>query len=107
VEFGAHSKSHPILPLVEDEALVEEEIGGSKARVEQELGRPAIHFCHPNGDYDDAIVGMVARRGFQTAVVVDAGLNAPAANPYRLQRLSVDCDLSDEYFRELLAGMHV
>jgi peptidoglycan/xylan/chitin deacetylase (PgdA/CDA1 family) len=107
VEFGAHSKTHPILPLVEDEASIEEEIVGSKTRLEQELGRPAIHFCYPNGDYDDAVVEVVARRGFQTAVVVDAGLNKPPANRYLLKRLSVALYYSDDYFRELVAGMHM
>jgi len=107
VEFGAHSKSHPILPLVEDEALVEEEIAGSKARVEQELGRPALHFCYPNGDYDDAIVGVVRHCGFQAAVTVDVGLNGPRADRYLLRRLSVDLDLTEDYFREFVAGIHL
>jgi peptidoglycan/xylan/chitin deacetylase (PgdA/CDA1 family) len=107
VEFGAHSKSHPILPSLEDEASLEEEIAGSKVRVEHELGRPAIHFCYPNGDYDDAVVDAVARGGFQTAVVVDAGLNTPPANRYLLKRLSMALYYSDDYFRELVAGMHV
>ncbi|HEY1221724.1 MAG TPA: polysaccharide deacetylase family protein [Bryobacteraceae bacterium] len=105
VEFGSHTRTHPILPL-EDEELVEEEIAGSKARIEQELGRPAIHFCYPNGDYNDAVVAAVARCGFRTAVTVDPGLNTRHANRYLLKRLSVHPALPDEYFREHIAGMH-
>ncbi len=106
VEFGAHSKSHPILPL-ENEESIAEEIAGSKMRIEQELGRPVSCFCYPNGDYNDAAVGAVERCGFQAAVTVDAGLNTVRANRYLLKRLSVSPEYSDEYFRELVAGMHV
>jgi len=107
VEFGAHTKTHPILPRVEDEELIVDEIAGSKARVEQELGRPAIHFCYPNGDYNSEGVDVVARCGFQSAVTVDAGLNTRRADRYLLKRLPVALDLPDEYFREQVAGMHV
>jgi peptidoglycan/xylan/chitin deacetylase (PgdA/CDA1 family) len=106
VEFGAHTKTHPILPL-EDEASIEEEIAGSKARIEEEVGQPALHFCYPNGDYNDAAIAAVARCGFQTAVTIHSGLNAPRANRYLLKRLSIDFDSTDAYFREHVAGMHV
>jgi len=106
VEFGAHTRTHPILPSMEDGESVEEEIAGSKARIEEELGRPAIHFCYPNGDYNGAVVDAVARCGFQTAVTVEGGLNTRRANPYLLKRLSVDPDVPDEYFREQVVGMH-
>jgi peptidoglycan/xylan/chitin deacetylase (PgdA/CDA1 family) len=105
VEFGSHTKTHPILPL-EDEELVKEELAGSKARIEQELGRPTIHFCYPNGDYSDVVVAAVERCGFQTAVTLDAGLNTRRANRYLLKRLTMDPDLPDEYFREHAVGMH-
>jgi peptidoglycan/xylan/chitin deacetylase (PgdA/CDA1 family) len=106
VEFGAHTKTHPILPNVEDAKLVEEEIAGSKARIEQALGRPAIHFCYPNGDYDDATVAAVARCGFQTAVTIRRGLNTPRENRYLLKRISLDTDYADDYFREAVVGLH-
>jgi len=106
-EFGAHTKTHPILPNVEDAAALHEEIAGSKARIEQELGRPAIHFCYPNGDWNDASEAVVKRCGFATAVTTEGGLNQPNADRYRLKRLSVEPGLSNEYFREQTAGMHV
>ena len=106
VEFGSHTRTHPILPNMEDRSLAEEEIAGSKARIEQELERPVIHFCYPNGDYDDATVAAVARCGFQTAVTIRRGCNAPREDRYLLKRLSVDPGGSDEYFRESVAGLH-
>jgi peptidoglycan/xylan/chitin deacetylase (PgdA/CDA1 family) len=106
IEFGAHTKTHPVLPNVEDADTLEEEIAGSKARIEQELGRPVIHFCYPNGDWNDASESVVERCGFASAVTTEAGLNRPGANRYRLKRLSADPGLAHEYFREQAAGMH-
>jgi peptidoglycan/xylan/chitin deacetylase (PgdA/CDA1 family) len=107
IEFGAHTKTHPILPNVEDTATLQEEIAGSKARIEQELGRPVIHFCYPNGDWNDATEAVVKRSGFATTVTTAAGLNPPNADRFRLKRLSVEPGLSNEYFREQTAGMHL
>jgi len=106
IEFGAHSKTHAILPSLENEGLIEDEIAGSKARVDHELGRPTIHFCYPNGDYNDATVRLVERCGFRTAVTIDSGTNAPRANRYLLKRLSVEPDFTDMYYREHVVGMH-
>ena len=106
VEFGAHTRTHPVLPSVEDPDLLRDEIAGSKARIDRELGGAAIHFCYPNGDYSDAAVDAVKRCGFQTAVTTEAGINGPGANRYLLKRLSVDLDRPGEYFREQVAGLH-
>ncbi|HEY1760873.1 MAG TPA: polysaccharide deacetylase family protein [Bryobacteraceae bacterium] len=107
MEFGAHTKTHPILPNVEDAAELQEEIGGSKARIEQELGRPVIHFSYPNGDWNDACDAVVQSCGFATAVTAEPGLNRPNPNRYQLKRLCLDLSLSSDYFREQTAGMHL
>ena len=106
IEFGVHTKTHPILPNLEDPQALHEEIAYSKARIEQELQRPALHFCYPNGDFDEASEGEVARCGFATAVTTEAGVNRGGAQPYRLKRLSVEPGLPSLYFREQVAGMH-
>ena len=49
VDFGAHTKTHPILSRIQDPAAQREEIEGSRVRLEQELGKPLRHFCYPNG----------------------------------------------------------
>lgn len=106
IEFGAHTKTHPILPNVEDADSLNEEIAGSRARIEQELRRPVIHFCYPNGDWNDGVEKVVAQCGFATAVTTQSGLNRPGADRFRLKRLSVEPGFPDEYFREQVAGMH-
>ena len=62
--------THPILPNLEDPESIYEEIAGSGKRLEQELGRAPMHFCYPNGDFNEAVLQAVERCGFQTAVTV-------------------------------------
>ncbi len=104
--FGAHTKTHPILPKLDKEAEIREEIAGSKARIEKELGRAVEHFCYPNGDRDDVSEAIVKSSGFATAVVTESGLNGTGADPYRLKRLSVEPGLSWDYYREQVVGLH-
>ena len=105
-EFGAHTRTHPILTSLEDSEAVYREIADSKKRIEQELGRAPLHFCYPNGDFNEAALQSVERCGFQTAVTTRPGMNAPGEPRYMLKRLSVRPGMPDDYFREMLAGLH-
>jgi peptidoglycan/xylan/chitin deacetylase (PgdA/CDA1 family) len=108
IDFGAHTRSHPILSRVAGDAELREEIEGSKLRIEAELARPARHFCYPNGrqeDIGDRTVAVVRQSGFETAVVTDEGLNFPGADPYRLKRLPADPAYSELFFQEYVAGL--
>ena len=107
VDFGAHTKTHPILSRITDPGRQREEIEGSKIRLEQELGRPVRHFCYPNGsrpDFDDQTVDLVRQSGFLSATTTERGLNFPGSEPYLLHRIGVEPALPKNYFIELLAG---
>lgn len=108
VEFGAHTKTHPILSRISNRQTLYEEIAISKSRIEQELGRPVIHFCYPNGrseDISEAAVELVRAAGFRTGVTAEGGINFPGASPLMLKRLGVGPDTPMPYFSELLAGV--
>jgi peptidoglycan/xylan/chitin deacetylase (PgdA/CDA1 family) len=108
VSFGVHTKTHPILSRVADPASLRTEILTPKTRIEAETGRPAVHFCYPNGgreDYTDAAVDIIRQGGFRTAVTAERGINFDDADPFRLRRLGVDPDVPLPYYRELLAGI--
>ena len=108
VEFGAHTKTHPILSKISDFKELSEEIGVSKARLEEELGAPAAHFCYPNGravDFNEQVVEVVREHGFHSAVTTVPGLNFAGAHPFLLRRLYIEPTFQDYYFRELLAGV--
>lgn len=107
VTFGAHTRTHPVLSRIAAEDELRLEIEGSKLRMEEMLGRPADHFCYPNGgpgDITTACVDVVRRAGFQTAVTTSRGLNYPASDAYLLRRIGVEPDLEPLYFQQCAAA---
>jgi len=106
VEFGAHTRTHPILTSLESDDQVRAELSESKRRIEEQLQCPVTHFCYPNGDFNDSVVAAVKQCGFLSATTVLSGYDSLSTDPYRLMRHSLEMDLSDEYFRESLAGLH-
>jgi peptidoglycan/xylan/chitin deacetylase (PgdA/CDA1 family) len=107
VDFGAHTRSHPILSRLESVAEADEEIAGCKRRLEDQLQRPVAHFCYPNGrpeDYSRETIEIVKQAGYRSAVTTSYGLNAAGQDPYRLLRLPVDIAIPQEYFERVTAG---
>jgi len=108
VEIGVHTKTHAILSQVTDAARLLEEILTPRARIEAELGRPALHFCYPNGrsqDFTAATIDLLKTSGFATAVTTERGINFADAAPFQLRRLGVEPNNPMPYFAELLAGV--
>jgi peptidoglycan/xylan/chitin deacetylase (PgdA/CDA1 family) len=107
VEFGAHTKTHPILAALSDPEELREEIAGSKARIEAELDGPVLHFCYPNGKMRD--IGRAAEAvraaGMQTAVTTEPGLNRAPQDAFLLRRIGADPSYKDMYFARYLAGL--
>jgi peptidoglycan/xylan/chitin deacetylase (PgdA/CDA1 family) len=67
VAFGAHTERHPILTRVPADRA-RNEVAGSKHRLEDELGTPAMAFAYPNGgrgDLDASTVRLLAETGFR------------------------------------------
>ncbi|MBN9691778.1 MAG: polysaccharide deacetylase family protein [Verrucomicrobia bacterium] len=86
-DVGAHTCTHPRLSRIpRDQAR--EEIFGSKARLEDALGRPIRHFCYPFGDWNPAVRDLVQEAGFVTACTTEAGMNRPGGDVFRLRRLT-------------------
>ena len=108
VEFGGHTRTHPILARLESAEAQRAEVSWCQRRLTEELGQPAVHFCYPNGrpqDFDEDSVEAVREFGFQTAVTTNRGLNYQGVDQFRLRRLAVGPDIPLPYFRALLAGM--
>lgn len=85
-EVGSHSVSHPILPLLTDEKI-QNEIVRSKDVLEQNLGRPVLSFCYPNGSLDQRALRWVREAGYMNAVSTRYGLNGVGADPLCLSRI--------------------
>jgi peptidoglycan/xylan/chitin deacetylase (PgdA/CDA1 family) len=110
VEFGAHSVTHPILTHLAGKAQIEQEIRGSKDRIEAVLDRPISHFAFPNGqpqDISDQVLQVVRDTGFQTAVTTSCGQVHRGDNPYLLKRIACEAAMPDYQFRQHVAAFRV
>jgi peptidoglycan/xylan/chitin deacetylase (PgdA/CDA1 family) len=94
VEFGGHTKTHPILTRVPlDEAIVE--IDGSVEKLTSALGSKPLGFAYPNGsaqDYSKDHEQAVRRSGVSVAFSLEAGptsLSQVRKRPMAIRRVYV------------------
>jgi peptidoglycan/xylan/chitin deacetylase (PgdA/CDA1 family) len=73
-DVQAHSRLHPKLTALSDEAAWEE-IAGSKADLEQRLPYPVTSFCYPAGFSGNREMEMVLRAGYRAGLTTKAGIN--------------------------------
>jgi len=110
IQFGAHTRTHPILSRLDGERELAFEIEGSKRQIEKQLGRAVDHFCYPNGAREDVgpeVVKAVRAAGFRTAVTTESGLNYGGEDPFRLLRIGVETGYDADYFERCAAGFRV
>ena len=107
VTVGAHTRTHPILTRVSRERAWDE-IAGSKARIERELGGEVVHFAYPNGkesDFDAETRNLVADAGYESATSTVTAHARPGVDPYALPRWGVDGDDTLATFAVKIAGL--
>ncbi len=92
VEIGSHTITHPILTNV-DAGRLERELSGSRARIEDELGRRVDLFCYPNGSLNAKVRQAVRRAGYMCAVTSAPGFNGDRSDVFALRRISTEPDL--------------
>ena len=68
-EIGAHTLTHPRLPMI-SAAQAEEEIFNSKALLEEVTGKEVETFCYPYGHYAKEHVQLVKNAGYRYARTV-------------------------------------
>jgi peptidoglycan/xylan/chitin deacetylase (PgdA/CDA1 family) len=73
-EIGSHTRTHPHLTTLGDEAL-REELVRSREEVEQRLGRDCPTIAYPYGDYDERVVRGAAEAGYSAAGTLPARLH--------------------------------
>jgi peptidoglycan/xylan/chitin deacetylase (PgdA/CDA1 family) len=76
VTIGAHTISHCNLAR-QSEEIAAQEMAVSRARIEQALERPVLHFAYPYGDREAAGMrefALAASAGFKTAVTTRPGM---------------------------------
>jgi peptidoglycan/xylan/chitin deacetylase (PgdA/CDA1 family) len=104
IEIGAHSRTHPVLSCLNQEQL-QDEIHGSKQKIEAMISRPVSAFCYPNGqpdDYNELVKKVVIDSNFTSATV--AFHDKVAWNDlFEIRRYAVGQDMVQ--FRKALYGV--
>ncbi len=70
--LGSHTLSHPFLTLMDDQSAFEE-IGKSKALLQDQLELQVNFFSYPYSDYDARIERLVESVGYTAACAGDSG----------------------------------
>jgi peptidoglycan/xylan/chitin deacetylase (PgdA/CDA1 family) len=66
VEIGSHTVSHPHLPRLSD-GEIDRELQDSRARIEDELGRPCRFLAYPFGEHNARVRAGAERAGYEAA----------------------------------------
>jgi D-aspartate ligase len=85
-EIGGHTRRHPDCTNLTTSEGLEDEIYQSKINIEKNIGRKVIHFCYPNGSYDDRVITKVKEYGYESAVAA-RGLTGQHSDLYKLNRV--------------------
>lgn len=91
VEFGSHTRVHPILTTC-DERECWNEIVDSKRELEEVAETECHHFSYPNGDYTSREEAIVEQAGYDSARTMDIGRNILKTDPLRLRVLGTHDD---------------
>lgn len=107
VDIGSHSRTHAYLRAELGRARLEDEILGSRARIERELGAAPPHFAYPNGTRADfcALSGELVRQaGYRCALTTVRGTVADGDDPFELHRLTGCIDTMPRFRLANLTG---
>jgi peptidoglycan/xylan/chitin deacetylase (PgdA/CDA1 family) len=106
IEFGSHTVTHPILTNL-GETQLREELAVSKARLEQETGRPVDVIAYPVGyefAFNDNVIEEVRKAGYRLGACYLPGINkAKQMDLFRIRRLHVERYVDRSYFQSMLA----
>jgi peptidoglycan/xylan/chitin deacetylase (PgdA/CDA1 family) len=77
-EIGSHTRTHPRLTSLSDDALVGE-LRGSREACERALGRPCRSLAYPYGDFDPRVLAAAADAGYEAAATLPTFFTRPTA----------------------------
>jgi peptidoglycan/xylan/chitin deacetylase (PgdA/CDA1 family) len=92
VAIGSHAVTHRSLARMSI-AEAEDEILGSRAELERELGQPITSFAYPYGtlaDFNDAVAAALRRGGYRLAFTSQHGAICPRMDAMLLPRIKVE-----------------
>ena len=90
LEIGGHTKTHPLLTVLNKKDEFLKELFESKKEIEQKIGYSIKHFCFPAGNYDKTTIHYTKKHGYLTAVTIKQGLNLINSDLFQLKRIKTD-----------------
>jgi len=72
-EIGSHTRTHPHLTQLSDDALASE-LRGSREACQRALGCPCRSVAYPYGDFDSRVAAAAAQAGYEAAATLPAGV---------------------------------
>jgi peptidoglycan/xylan/chitin deacetylase (PgdA/CDA1 family) len=101
---GAHTRTHRPLPELSAEQAAEE-VGGSRADLEADLGEPVPTFAYPYGALDEQAVDAVKHASFGGACTTHPRHARFGDDPLLIPRIEVrGTDTTLRFLRKLLLG---
>jgi peptidoglycan/xylan/chitin deacetylase (PgdA/CDA1 family) len=95
-EIGAHTRTHPHMTQLDDDALAEE-LQASRRDCEANLGLPCRSFAYPYSDEDERVVTATGEAGFTAAGTLPASMHP--ASPLHYPRVGIYVDDDSLRFR--------
>jgi peptidoglycan/xylan/chitin deacetylase (PgdA/CDA1 family) len=106
IDIGSHTRLHPYLPDASSERR-REEIFGSKARLERELGAEIALFAYPAGGFEEESKRLVAQAGYAGACSTNRGYDRFNRDVFELKRIRFsDRDNRADYLWMKLTGFY-
>lgn len=106
MEIGGHSSTHPNLRVIPKEQLYNEELIGSKAILEKNLGITINFFAYPGGAKSKTVVQAVKDTGYTSAVTTMYDpYHTYNDDPYLISRIYVGDSM--ENFKDFIVGKNL
>lgn len=103
LEIGSHGMSHAFMSDLSDQEL-RRELGESKARLEEMVQQPVVHFSCPGGRWDERVANIAAELGYQSVATSRLGVGHAEKDRYKLPRMAITQDTTLADFERLSRG---
>lgn len=105
ITFGSHTASHRILTNLELAEVAYELVSSKEKLIAEKVVDPEfIPFCYPNGNFNDRIVKIAEKVGYNLAVTTNNGWNQGGSNPFTLRRVPIHQDMT---YTEAMLGCRI
>lgn len=104
ITFGSHTHNHKILTTISLHEA-EEEIVTSRDYLERITGRRPVHFCYPNGNYNNEIINLLKKLGYSTGFTDIDWFCGSNTSQFEIPRFPIGRTDSIENYSARLSGL--